>query len=47
MLDSLKTICSLAGRIDANVMVFRVTQGLKGLVVELIIMQRHRLEVKL
>jgi len=47
MLDSLKTICMLAGRVGADVMVFRVTEGLKGLVVELILIQKHRLGVKL
>jgi hypothetical protein len=47
MLDSLRTICLLAGRLGFDVMVFRVTEGLRGLVVELVIRQRHRQGVKL
>jgi elongation factor 1-alpha len=47
MLESLRTICLLAGRLGFDVMVFRVTEGLKGLVVELVIRQRHRQGVKL
>ena len=37
MLESLRTICLLAGRLGLDVMVFRVTEGLKGLVMELVI----------
>lgn len=47
MLESLRTICLLAGRLGFDVMVFRVTEGLRGLVVELVIRQRHRQGVKL
>jgi GTPase len=46
MLESLKTICLLAGKIGADVMVFRVTEGIKGLVIELIIKERYRQGVK-
>ncbi len=47
MLESLRTICLLAGRLGFDAMVFRVTEGLRGLVVELVIRQRHRQGVKL
>lgn len=47
MLESLRTICLLAGRLRLDVMVFRVTEGLKGLVMELVIRQRQRQGVKL
>lgn len=42
MLESLKTICLLAGRVRADVMVLRVSEGLHGLVIELVIRERHR-----
>jgi GTPase len=47
MLESMRTICLLAGRLGFDAMVFRVTEGLRGLVVELVIRQRHRQGVKL
>ena len=47
MLESLRTICLLAGRVGADVMVLRVSDGFKGLVLELLIRKRHRLGVKL
>ena len=42
MLESLKTICLLAGRVRADVMVLKVSDGFDGLVIELIIRERHR-----
>ncbi len=39
MLESVKTICLLAGRLGFDAMIFRVTEGIKGLVVELVIRQ--------
>jgi hypothetical protein len=47
MLESLRTICLLAGRVCADVLVLRVSDGFKGLVVELVIRKRQRLGVKL
>jgi hypothetical protein len=43
----LKTICLLAGRIGADVNVLRVSEGFKGLVIELVIRKRQRMGVKL
>jgi GTPase len=37
MLDSLKTICKVAQKIKADVIILRVSQGIKGKVTELMI----------
>jgi hypothetical protein len=37
MLESLRTICLLAGRVKADVMVLRVYDGFKGPVLELLV----------
>lgn len=47
MLESLRTICLLAGRVGADVMVLRVSDGFKGLILELLIRKKQRLGVKL
>lgn len=47
MLESLRTICLLAGRVSADVMVLRVGDGFKGLVLELVIRRRQRMGVTL
>lgn len=47
MLESLRTICLLANRVGADVMVLRVSDGFKGLILELLIRKRQRMGVKL
>jgi hypothetical protein len=47
MFESLKTICYLANKIQTDVMVLRVSEGIKGLIVELMIRKIHRQGVKL
>ncbi len=48
MFESLKTICYIAQKIYAyEVMVLKVSQGIRGLIIELMIRKRHRLGIKL
>ena len=47
MSESLKTICYLANKIRTDVMVLRVGEGLKGLIIELMIRQIQRHGIKL
>ena len=47
MYESLKTICYLASKIHTDVIVLRVSEGLKGLIVELMIRQVHKHGIKL
>jgi elongation factor 1-alpha len=47
MLESLRTICLLANRVGADVMVLRVSDGFKGLILELLIRKQQRMGVKL
>eukprot|EP00919_Chromeraceae_sp_WS-2016_P027181 GHVR01064613.1.p1 GENE.GHVR01064613.1~~GHVR01064613.1.p1 ORF type:complete len:100 (+),score=9.94 GHVR01064613.1:670-969(+) len=47
MFESLKTICYLASKIHTDVIVLRVSEGIKGLIIELMIRKFHRQGVKL
>lgn len=47
MYESLKTICTLANRVRADVTAFRIIQGLKGCIVELLIRKNQKQGINL
>lgn len=47
MFDSLKTICKIAQRLKTDVIILRMTQGIKGKVAELMVRKSNAQGVKL
>jgi GTPase len=47
MFESLRTICYLASKIRTDVLVLRVSEGIRGLIVELMIRQAQKQGIKL
>ena len=47
MYQSLKTICTLANRVRADVTAFRIHEGLKGNIVELLIRKNQKPRINL